>query len=169
MNEKVRLQLEIIDCYAGCPAMLQEVVCPLTDRHLDLYEGEGRWTIREYVHHVVDGDDIWKAFIKRALGNPDGVFDMTWYTQVHDQEHWSDAWGYQQRAIAPSLALFSANRAHIAQLLRLDPGALEKRLAVCMHAGREEMASVQDIVEMQTRHIEGHIEDIRRILENHRV
>jgi hypothetical protein len=164
MNNKTCWRNEIINRYAKGPELIQQAVRGLSEKDLDLFEDAGTWTIREYVHHITDGDDIWKPFIKRALGNPNGVFDLHWYTQVPEQEYWSQAWAYKKRTITPSLALFRANRAHIVQLLRLIPDSLEKRLVVCFSDRHEEMTSVQDIVEMQTHHVEGHIADIQRIL-----
>jgi len=39
----------------------------------------GAWTIRQIVHHVAGGDDLWKAAIKAAIGNSRGLFSYCWY------------------------------------------------------------------------------------------
>jgi hypothetical protein len=167
MNQETGLQNDIIDRYGKCPVLLQNAVRRLTESDLDLSEGAGSWTIRQIIHHIVDGDDIWKLFIKRAIGQSNGTFDLSWYWQVPEQEYWSQAWGYADRAIAPSLALFRASRAHIVQILRLIPGSLDRHLTICKLDGSEERVSVQDVVEMQTRHVVGHIADIRKIYATH--
>ena len=159
-------EARIIDCYANCALLLQRAVQELKEDELDLAENDESWTIREYIHHMVDGDDIWKVFIKRALGNSQGAFLLDWYWQM-SQMDWGREWHYAQREIEPSVALFSASRAHVAQLLHSTNGALDKHLVMGLPDGNEQLVSIREIVEMQTSHIEGHIADIHRILATH--
>lgn len=35
----------------------------IISRYLDAMPSGGGWTIRQIVHHIVDGDDIWKLCI----------------------------------------------------------------------------------------------------------
>jgi hypothetical protein len=113
------------------------------------------------VHHIVDGDDIWKVFIKRAIGNPGGTFDLQWYWEM-PQDEWVKRWAYASREIEPSLALFRANRGHIVQLLDHVPGAWEQCLLVRWPNGVEQELNVASVVEMQARHVTGHLDDIRK-------
>ena len=166
MEPHTDLENNIIDGYADCALLLQKAIQELTESELNLAESSDSWTIRGYIHHMVDGDDIWKVFIKRALGNSQGAFLLDWYWQM-PQMDWARAWHYTERPIEPSLALFTASRAHVAQLLRLTSGALDKHLVMGMPDGNEQLVSIREIVEMQTRHIEGHIADIQRILAVH--
>ena len=167
METKTDSTDELLAHYADCPRLLGEVITGLLEDQLDWSESSESWTIRQIIHHLADGDDIWKSFIKRAVGNPQGVFRLDWYWQM-PQEEWARAWHYAERAVEPSLALFQASRAHVVQLLRHIPGALDRCLLVCTPDGNEEKVSVAEIVAMQTRHGEGHIADIRRILALHR-
>lgn len=166
MEAQIDLENHIIDSYAGCAPLLQKAIQELTESELNLAENSSSWTIREYIHHMVDGDDIWKVFIKRALGNSQGAFLLDWYWQM-SQEDWARAWHYAERAIEPSLALFAASRAQVAQLLRSTSGSLDRHLVMGLPDGNEQLVSIREIVEMQTRHIEGHIADIQRILAVH--
>ncbi len=168
MDTQAGSQNEIIDQFTGCVDHLEEVIKGLNESELDLSENGIGWTIRQYIHHIVDGDDIWKNFIKRAIGNPQGTFQLAWYWQF-PQDHWAEAWHYAERAIEPSVEMLCASRAHVAQLLHQIPGALERRLTLCMPDGSENQVSVEEIVAMQTRHVEGHLVDIQRILDSHRV
>ena len=85
--------------------------------------------IRQLVHHVVDGDDIWKLCIKAALGNSEGVFSLQWYWEV-EQDTWVERWDYAGRAIEPSLALFRANRRHIVHLMERNPDGWERHVRI---------------------------------------
>ena len=154
---------ELIANYGSCPSQLEAAILGLSERNLDIGKSTEDWTIRETIHHIADGDDMWKLFIKRAIGNPNGEYAFDWYWQV-PQDEWAKRWSYKERSIEPSLALFRANRSHIVQLLRHTPGALEKSLRVRWPTklGEQEV-KVALVVEGQTQHALAHIAEIRDI------
>ena len=49
----------ILARYADGPAQLEAAIAGLSEEELDLAQTADTWTIRQIVHHVVDGDDIW--------------------------------------------------------------------------------------------------------------
>jgi len=153
--------------YAEGPAQLEAALEGLAEEDLDVALAANTWTIRQIVHHVVDGDDLWKVCIKIALGNSGVTFDLQWYWDL-SQDTWVQRWDYAGRAIEPSLALFRANRRHVAQLLRQIPDGWE-RYVLIKWPGRqeEERITVGDVVEMQVNHLMGHVDDTRWIREAH--
>jgi len=160
---------ELIANYGNCPSQLEAAVIGLSELNLDIGKNAESWTIRETIHHIADGDDMWKLFIKRAIGNPNGEYTFDWYWQV-PQDEWAKRWNYQERSIEPSLALFRANRNHIVQLLRHTPGALEKSLRVRWPTKLgEQDVKVALVVEGQTQHVLAHIAEIGEIREVHGV
>lgn len=56
-------QIKIINDYGRCPRLLQKTTRGLADRDLDLSNNGQGWTIRQNIHHIVNGDDLWKSFI----------------------------------------------------------------------------------------------------------
>jgi hypothetical protein len=110
----------------------------------------------------------WKVFIKRALGNLGGKFDLQWYWEM-PQDEWVKSWDYAGREIEPSLALFRANRGHIVQLLEHMPEVWERSLLVRWPNGEEQEVGVAWVVKMQAKHVPGHLDDIRRAQEVHGV
>jgi hypothetical protein len=155
-----------ISNYTAGPDRLEAVLAGLSVAELDTALDSQSWTIRQIVHHIADGDDIWKGFIKVAMGNPQAEFTLEWYWRL-PQIKWAQEWAYANRPIEPSLNLLRANREHIVQLLECIPGAWEKSLLVHWPGGEKQTISVGWVVELQTRHLEDHIEDIRTILEMH--
>lgn len=166
MDEQLRDRQAIITRYAGGPNQLDAVIAGLSEGELDIAERDNTWTIRQIVHHVADGDDIWKVFVKRAIGNPGIEFDLQWYWAM-PQDEWVKRWAYASREIGPSLALFRANRSHIVQLLELVPEAWEQSLLVRWPDGEQEKVTVAWVVNMQAEHVPGHVDDIRRIRQVH--
>jgi hypothetical protein len=122
MNNQADTFKNILAQYADGPTLLEQTLSGLTETDLDLTLSADSWSIRQIVHHIVDGDDIWKTCIKTALGNSDALFSLQWYT-VKSQMEWSESWAYPCRGLTTSLELYRANRRHIVDLLEHIPGA----------------------------------------------
>jgi uncharacterized damage-inducible protein DinB len=146
------------------PALLKEAVKNLTDADLDAAPSGGGWTIREIVHHIVDGDDIWKLGIKMAMGNEQPEFPLGWY-RVMSQQAWGDRWADGRRSIAPSLSLFEAVGTHVLQLLESVPDAWDRAAVLRKPDGEMERVPVGFVVQMQADHVQHHVERIREILQ----
>ncbi len=101
----------------------------LAEADLDARPSQGGWTIRQIVHLIVDGDDIWKLCIKMAMGNEDGEFALEWYWAL-PQQTWAERWAYAKRSPDVSLALFRAERAHVVQLLESAPEVWERSVTL---------------------------------------
>lgn len=153
--------------YTDGPSLLDSALTGLSETDLDLAPSTDSWSIRQIVHHLADGDDIWKTCIKIALGNENGFFILQWYWEK-PQMQWSENWQYASRGIESSLALLRVNRCHIVELLQQTPGAWEKSARLKRPDGQEERVTVGWIVEMQTRHVLEHIKDIQAILQAHK-
>jgi len=166
MTEQTRDPDTILARYADGPAQLEAAIAGLTETDLGLAQSADTWTLRQIVHHVVDGDDIWKIGIKAALGNSSGTFTLQWYWD-RPQDEWVGSWDYAERDIKPSLALFRANRRHILQLLSQIPDAWERSMSIEWPNGQEEQITVGYIVEMQADHVALHVNDIRMIRQTH--
>lgn len=158
---------EILALYADGPMLLEDTVKGLTDSDMDLAPGPDSWSIRQIVHHLVDGDDIWKICIKAALGNSDGLFTLQWYWDKPQME-WSENWHYASRDIESPLLLLRANRRHTIELVQQTPDAWERSVWLQRPNGQKEHITVGWVIEMQARHIVDHIKDIRAILKVHK-
>jgi uncharacterized damage-inducible protein DinB len=150
--------------YVGVVDRLEASVHDLGEMGLDLSLSPESWTIRQVVHHVVDGDDIWKINIKAALGRPERVLSVQWYWDV-PQDAWAETWGYADRALSPSLDLLRASRRHIVQILGQLPGSLDRSATFRWPSGEVTRLTVGDLVAMQTDHVSHHTGDIRAIRE----
>ncbi|MFC2082416.1 DinB family protein [Candidatus Bipolaricaulota bacterium] len=168
MAEQTSNRVAIIAAYADGPDQLETAIAGLSAEELNLALGKDSWTIRQIVHHVADGDDIWKTFVKMAIGNPGSTFDLRWYWEL-PQVKWAERWAYSTRAIEPSLALFRSNRGHILQLLETTTGIWERSLLLKRPNGEEQAVTVGWVVEMQAQHPGGHARAIREIREFHGV
>ncbi len=145
------------------PMLLDKTVSDLQDSELDLIPTEGGWSIRQIVHHIVDGDDIWKFGIKMAIGNEQAEFSLEWYSS-QTQDTWADRWAYTQRSIGTSLSLLKAIREHVLQLLESVPDSWSRKVFVRTKQDEIEQVPIGLIIQMQTDHLLHHLERIRSIL-----
>ncbi len=150
--------------YREGPALLEQTVKGLRDSELDAKPSGGGWSIRQIVHHVADGDDLWKLCIKMAIGNDQAEFGLGWYWSL-TQQAWADRWAYNQRSIGASLSLLKATREHILQLLQCVPDAWDRSVTFRKPQGEIERVPVGFVIKMQADHVMLHIERIRAILQ----
>ncbi len=146
------------------PELLEQAVAELRDSQLDARPAAGGWSIREIIHHIADGDDIWKMGVKMALGNEEAEFDLGWYSCL-PQTTWGERWGYSRRSIPASLSLLRASREHVIQLLAGTPEAWNRSIVVRTGKGEVERVSVGFVIQMQADHVMHHLERIRAILQ----
>ncbi len=146
------------------PSLLEQALSTLQPGDMDTPPDDGGWTIRQIVHHIVDGDDIWKNCIKIALGNERAEFSLDWYGSL-SQKDWAERWAYSRRSLEESLALLKAIRNHIHQLLTEIPEGWTRSVSVRSSKGEIESVTVGFVVEMQTEHLLHHLHRILSIHE----
>jgi uncharacterized damage-inducible protein DinB len=153
--------------YKEGPLLLERALAGLRDGDLDVVPSNGAWTIRQIVHHVADGDDIWKLCIKQALGNEQADFTLAWYWE-QPQTVWADRWAYTDRSVDVSVRLLKANREHVSQLLEQVPDSWSRSVAIRQRDGGIERVTVGTVVEMQADHVVHHVNRILSIREKAR-
>jgi DinB superfamily len=158
-QDREREQLAL---FASGPARLRAALDGLDEAGLDAAPAEGGWSIRQIVHHVVDGDQLWTVGLKAALGDEQVVFELPWYWAI-SQDSWAERWCYAGRGVAPALDLFEANRQHVVQLMEEIPGAWDRR-ALVRWPGEEPMPfRAAEVIEMQAGHTLDHTQGIAAI------
>jgi hypothetical protein len=152
---------ETLNLFKQGPGMLENTLSGLSETKLDYVPSNGGWSIRQIIHHIADGDDLWKTGIKAALGSEQAEFNLKWYQAIPQME-WAKLWNYEKRSIAISLNLFKANREHILQLLDCVPDGWIKTLKYQEPDGTIELIPIGFVIDMQAKHVVHHI---NRILE----
>jgi uncharacterized damage-inducible protein DinB len=152
--------------YLRLPERLEAAITGLSDSDLDL-RGEG-WSIREYVHHTVEGELLWQVNLRAILGTDGIEFPFQWYFRL-SQDEWAQRWASCKRAIEPTLALFRASTRSLAELLRcVDPEAWKHHGLVTWPRAKEiTRLTVRDILLIHIGHMDQHTADIRVIREMH--
>jgi hypothetical protein len=167
MSEQVSLNEKILTRYAEGVNRLDELLSGLSESGLDLSRDQGKWTIRQIVHHIVDAKDLWETFIKAALGNPGYTVDMNWYILDNKCAPLLD---YARRPIKDGVELFRAIRRHIVELVKCLPDAWGRFAAVSWSGIVDgKTFKVGDVIGFQCSHLEHHIKQIRETRDKHGV
>jgi hypothetical protein len=157
----------LIALYASGPKALDKALNGLAPADLDLARAEGKWTIRQIVHHIVDAEDLLELCIKTALGNPGCTIDISWY--IPDNK-WAEPLDYATRPTGEAVQFFGAVRRHVVELIGSLPGAWERHVVLTRDGGTNgRQITVQEIVGWQVRHLRQHIEQIQETREVHEV
>lgn len=165
MSESKLKQKKVLALYAEGINQLDEVLKSLSESDIDLSRDQGKWTIRQIIHHIADVEDIWKTCIKAALGNPDCTVDLSWY--ILDNKC-AEPLDYAHKPIGDAIELFSVTRRHIVELVNHLPGAWERSFTVIWRDMPDAVAyKVGDAIGFQDIHLEGHIKQIRETREKH--
>jgi hypothetical protein len=160
-------EIALLDQYLRLPERLEAAIMGLDEADLDLTLGKG-WSIRAYIHHVVDGELLWQVNLRAIVGQNGIEFPFKWYFDL-TQDEWAERWVYGKRAIRPALNLFRGSTSELVELLGNLP------VEVWDHYGRitwpgedhETRLSVREIVKIHLRHMDQHTVDIQAIRELH--
>jgi len=167
MSEQASKQEKALTRYAEGVNRLDEVLAGLSESDFDLFRDQGKWTIRQIVHHIVDAEDIWETCIKAALGNPGCTVDLNWY--IIDNKC-AEPLDYAHRPITVSLELFRATRRHIVELVNYLPAARERSFTITRSdIPKGKTFEVGGVIGFQNLHLARHIKQIRETREKHGV
>jgi uncharacterized damage-inducible protein DinB len=156
--------------YPKLPERLEAAIAGLDETQLDLRLGTGGWSIRETVHHTVEGELMWQVFLRAILGTDGIEFPIQWYFTI-SQDEWAKRWAYGKRAVEPTLELLRGSTASLVELLRNVPAEAWEHHGRVIWPGhnQETRLTVRDIVLMHIRHMDQHIADIQAIRTAHKV
>jgi hypothetical protein len=148
---------EMLERYLAGVDELEAALAGLTEAELDQCRAEDKWTIRQYVHHIVNGDDVGCACIKAALGNPGCKYSLEWY----DFKGWVEMVGAAKSAVEPGIELLRANRNFIADLVGNLSGAWDRQVMIFLPWTQQWVErTVSQLIFSWVTHLPWHIKHI---------
>jgi len=157
---------ELLNEYGKLPERLEAAIAGLEESDLDLRLESG-WSIREYVCHLVEGEQLWQINLRVIIGLNGVKFPFQWYFK-HSQDEWVEHWAYRKRSLKVMLDQYRADTGYLVELLENLPGVWNHYGRVTWPGAKEESRlTVHDIIEINLEHIDVHSEDIRAIRASH--
>jgi hypothetical protein len=164
MSKQLGTPEAMLASFAAGPEDLERSLAGLSEPALNLARGPDKWTIRQTVHHIVDGDHMWGMCARVAMGSSGSTYRLDWYRQ----DLWVDVLDHARRPIAPALGLLRANRCHLVQLLEHLSNAWKRYVLIPRPECSEGFKMVvRDIILTQAVHIPWHIAQIRETRQMH--
>jgi len=158
MIEQNKKKEKALTRYTGGILELKDALAGLEENQLDFSRQEGKWSIREITHHIVDAENIWQICIKAALGNPGCTFDLEWYIPDNKAAVPLD---YSHRPIDSALGLFQAIRTHIVELIHHLPNSWEQAFTITRKDLPEgKKFNIGEVIGFQNLHLSRHIKQI---------
>jgi hypothetical protein len=157
----------LLERYMHLPDRMESAIAGLSESQMDLTLGTG-WSIREYLHHTVEGELLWQVNLRAIVGTDGVKFPFLWYMTI-PQDEWAKRWAYGKRAIGPSLILFRGSTSSLVELLGNSPPEVWDHYGRITWPGakNENRITVRDIVLMHLRHMDIHTADIQSIRVRH--
>lgn len=157
--------------YTQGPDDLEAALTGLTEGTIDIAAAAGEWTIREIVNHIAEVEVRATFWMTIAIGNSGADVDFDWFPGTN--RVWGAVLRFDQRPIAPSLALIRQIRTYLVTLLDAieDAGA---RYIISSYAHPDEgwepvQFTVDEMVRGYTAHIHEHVAEIGKIRALHGV
>jgi hypothetical protein len=147
-----------VELYELGSTQLGIYVSALKPRVLDLSSPNGGWSIRQIVHHIVDGDTLWGLAARTAVATPGSAYSQSFYG---GNNRWAKSLDYANRPIDTALALLQANRTDLSHLVVHIPNSAERYVRVrYSDRGPYSEITVHDIFRAQATHLFQHLRDI---------
>ena len=141
-----------VDVIAQTAGKLTHLVDTLGGARVNSSPAPGKWSVRDILCHMADGEIVFAFRLRQALAEDHHVI------QPFDQDQWAKPYGIYDANAA--LATFSAVRGWNLALIRsVSPATLGKRLT---HPERGEM-TFQTVIETMAGHDLNHLKQIEKI------
>jgi len=133
------------------PQKLESTIARLTDQQLDTPTGNGKWTIRQLVHHIADAN--LNAYTRMKLIATEDKPIL----KPYDQDQWSGLADAAKAAPEHSLNLIKALHQRWTQFLHSLPEASWTREGIHLENGK---VTLDDVLKTYANHGESHRQQI---------
>ena len=150
---------ELLERYRRGPELLATALTGAAGAELDYAPGPGKWSARQIVAHVADGELVGATRLRFVIAEENPT--LVWY----DQDAWARQLHYERRKTSDSMEIFRRVRADNYELLKELPESAFERAGMHTQRGR---TTLRELVEGYTQHEESHARQIRAARDEYR-
>ncbi len=144
---------EMIQKIQQLPEKLEAAVKGLSDAQLDTPVGQGKWTIRQITHHIIDGN--LNAYVRMKFV----ITETKPILKPYDQDKWAALVDTAQSPVHTSLSIIKGLAARWTQLLESLPESSWTREGIHLENGK---VSLEGLLATYSRHGETHLQQIMK-------
>jgi len=145
---------ELLERFRRGPEIVALSVTGAAGAELDFVPAPGKWSVRQILCHLADGEIVGAARFRRVIAEDAPTL------MAYDQDAWAAHLDYANKKIAQALETFRHVRAGNYELLRSLPEAAYKRKGLHSEHGP---VTLFDLLGIYTQHAEKHSEQIRGV------
>ena len=144
--------------WLAIPETIEMAIDGLSEADLDLRGGADSWSIREFVHHLVEANLVASNIIIAALAKSGCIYDWSW---VWPDSAWNQRVGYNTAPVRPALETLRALCEHIAGLIRTTPDGFLRQVQLLDAPGAKLYTkTVADILVQEIEHADEHLRTV---------
>jgi len=164
--KRAKKEQDALRAWTSIPRNIRKALAGLASRDLDLRGGSEGWSVREYVHHLVEANLVASNIVLAALGKPGCTYDWSWVTP---DARWMTRLGYDRAPIDPALNLLESLCAHVAGIVRGAPGNVRRHVKLLDAPGAGlRKHTVQEVLHEECEHAQHHLRDVMEARRAHR-
>lgn len=145
---------ELLERFRRGPEIVASFVTGAAGAELDFVPGAGKWSVRQILCHLADGEIVAAARFRRVIA------EDTPALAAYDQDAWAANLDYANKRISQALETFRHVRAGNYELLRSLPETAYARKGVHSEHGP---LTLFDLLRIYVEHAEKHSEQIRGV------
>ena len=147
---------ELIDTIRQLPGRLEALVGTLTDGQLDTPYGEGKWTVRQVVHHLADSHMNGCARMRLVLTENMPTL------MTYQQELWAELPDARTLPIEPSMSILNGLHRRMAAMF---DSASDSDWGRSANHPEDGTVTFDDLLAVYADHCERHLDHIRGLLD----
>ena len=152
---------EILAAWRAIPRRIRAATRGISVAGMDRRGGSESWSIREYVHHLVEANLVASTIVIAALGDPGCRYDWSW---MWPSRKWMRRLGYSKAPVEPAIRFLEAMAAHLGGILARSPRKLTLRVRVAgTRPGRGKLTWVRKVLQDEIEHADHHLGDVAAI------
>jgi hypothetical protein len=150
---------ELLERFRRGPELVATSITGAANPELDFVPGPGKWSVRQILCHLADGEIVAAARFRTILAEDNPLI------VAYDQDAWAANLDYTHRKIAQALETFRHMRATSYDVLHAAPeAAFERKFN---HSERGSL-TLMDLLRTYVRHAEKHSEQIGRVRQEYK-
>ncbi len=153
MNEDERKKK--IEEYGGGFELFSSTLAGMPREMWEFKPAPGEWSVHEVIVHVADSESIGAFRLRKLVVEPGGTLT------TYEEAKWAEALDYQNQSVDDALQILKLTRQTTYRLLKTLSDAVFMHSVV--HPDYEEPYTFDLWLDIYTRHIPDHIEQLKKI------
>lgn len=149
---------KLLRSWRRIPRQVEKTVRGLSKEEIESRKSRDFMSIHETVHHVAEANIIAASMIIAAIGKDGTTYDWTW---LYPNLDWIKRCGYAQAPIKPVIKMLDCMNEHIANLVRVNPKVLKRKVTVYdTPGGKKYTMTVEEIMNHEVSHAIDHLKEV---------